>query len=240
MKVLTHHENLLFSTVRLETENEVGTAFVVHHAWEGVPNGSEFLVTCRHVVERASRGAFWFVSRDGDEPALGRWVTARWRNFEEGWTFHPDPKVDVAILPVSAALSGLRDADLAPFYRSISTRLVRTNGELSDELDVVESVSFIGYPSGMFDVKNQLPIVRRATTATPPYIDYNGQPAFLIDGSVFPGSSGSPVLILDQVAGRLKEAESPLESERCCLGFWQLPSSAVRVHTISNWGRPRT
>ena len=34
-------------------------------------------------------------------------------------------------------------------------------------------------------------------TATPPVLDYCGNPAFLIDASVFPGSSGSPVLIVN-------------------------------------------
>jgi hypothetical protein len=40
-----------------------------------------------------------------------------------------------------------------------------------------------------------MPIARRGTTATPLQIDYAGAPTFLVDASVFPGSSGSPVFI---------------------------------------------
>lgn len=32
-------------------------------------------------------------------------------------------------------------------------------------------------------------------TATPPYIDFDGRPEFIIDCACFPGSSGSPVLL---------------------------------------------
>jgi hypothetical protein len=60
-------------------------------------------------------------------------------------------------------------------------------------LDVSAPVLFVGFPNGMFDEKHYLPIVRRGHIATSPDLDFNGEPIFLIDASVFPGSSGSPV-----------------------------------------------
>lgn len=45
----------------------------------------------------------------------------------------------------------------------------------------------------MFDEQHYLPIVRRGHIATSADLDFNGEPVFLIDASVFPGSSGSPV-----------------------------------------------
>jgi len=56
----------------------------------------------------------------------------------------------------------------------------------------------IGYPNGIWDEKNNMPIIRRGITATSPKYDYNGLPIFVIDCACFPGSSGSPVLIFDQ------------------------------------------
>ncbi len=67
--------------------------------------------------------------------------------------------------------------------------------EQAADLDAVEDVMFVGYPNGIYDVKNLMPIVRRGITATPFQIDYEGKPKFLIDASVFPGSSGSLVFI---------------------------------------------
>jgi hypothetical protein len=54
-------------------------------------------------------------------------------------------------------------------------------------------VLFVGFPNGMFDEMHYMPIVRRGYVATSPDLDFNGTPIFLIDASVFPGSSGSPV-----------------------------------------------
>jgi hypothetical protein len=40
-------------------------------------------------------------------------------------------------------------------------------------------------------------VARRGVTATPLVVKYSGLPQFLIDASVFPGSSGSPVFIVN-------------------------------------------
>ena len=50
----------------------------------------------------------------------------------------------------------------------------------------------------MFDEANNLPVVRRGTTAIPPWIDYQGKKDLLLDIAVFGGSSGSPVFVLDE------------------------------------------
>jgi hypothetical protein len=43
-----------------------------------------------------------------------------------------------------------------------------------------------------------MPIARRGTTALPIALDFEATPRFVIDASVFGGSSGSPVFILNQ------------------------------------------
>jgi hypothetical protein len=57
---------------------------------------------------------------------------------------------------------------------------------------------FIGYPNALYDKTNFTPIARRGYTATPVALDYCGTPSFLVDASVFPGSSGSPVFIYQE------------------------------------------
>ena len=63
------------------------------------------------------------------------------------------------------------------------------------QLTVTQYVYFIGYPDNRYDKKNNLPLVRMGMIASHPKYDYNGEPIFIIDAQVFPGSSGSPVLI---------------------------------------------
>ena len=69
----------------------------------------------------------------------------------------------------------------------------------------------IGYPDAMADEKHNLPIVRRGITATDFKIDYEGRKEFLIDASIFKGSSGSPIVICN--IGSFNNAEGKL-----CLG----------------------
>jgi len=56
----------------------------------------------------------------------------------------------------------------------------------------------VGYPIGLWDENNNLPIFRRGVTATHPSIDFKGKKEFLIDVAAFPGSSGSPILLLNE------------------------------------------
>jgi hypothetical protein len=56
----------------------------------------------------------------------------------------------------------------------------------------------VGYPIGVWDTKNNSPVFRRGVTATAPYLDFSGRREFLIDAAIFPGSSGSPVMLFNQ------------------------------------------
>ena len=64
-------------------------------------------------------------------------------------------------------------------------------------MDAIESITMIGYPTGIFDEANNLPVIRRGITASRIGLRYNGRPEFLIDCACFPGSSGSPVFHYD-------------------------------------------
>jgi len=80
------------------------------------------------------------------------------------------------------------------FYVSLDPSLLPNEAELAD-LGTLEDVLMIGYPNGLWDSTNNMPIFRRGVTATHPNIDYEGRREFLIDAACFPGSSGSPVFL---------------------------------------------
>ncbi|CAM4204649.1 Trypsin-like peptidase domain-containing protein [Lacicoccus alkaliphilus] len=56
----------------------------------------------------------------------------------------------------------------------------------------------MGYPNGIWDRVNNKPIFRKGITATHPYNNYDGKEEFMIDAACFPGSSGSPVFLLNE------------------------------------------
>ena len=68
------------------------------------------------------------------------------------------------------------------------------------EIPVTSQVTMVGYPSGLWDSKNNYPIVRQGNIATPPNVDFNGKEEFLIDIALYPGSSGSPVFLIDHIS----------------------------------------
>ena len=152
---------------------------------------------------------------------------------------------DVAALPLEGVLNHFQEKKEYPYYRAIPTSMF-PGPDAFGHMDAIEDILFIGYPSGIYDQANNLPITRRGLTATPLYVDYDGKPMFLIDASVFPGSSGSPVFLYNSgswsdrgkalVAGNrvylLGILASPLPSQSDgTLTFEEVPSTLRSIVT---------
>jgi hypothetical protein len=160
--------------------------------------GSESIplfITNYHVVNDAKRGLIEVAKRKDDKPDKGRRVRVELDG--ELLNRHSDEEHDLVALPIAPLLNQLESAGEPVFFRSIAPELVPDANVLED-LAALEEITFIGYPSGLYDQRNVTPLIRRGITATPVWNDFEGQPAFLIDAGVFPGSSGSPVFILNQ------------------------------------------
>ena len=191
-------ENILFTTVRIEATlptNSIstGTGFIFNY----VKNNKQYLfvVTNKHVIKDSIKGKLTFNRSDGEKPILGKVFTIEYPNFEKQWMGHPQQDIDVAIMPFAPVLNELSQRGVQIFFRSITPDLIPSDKQLKEDIDAVEDIVFVGYPSGIYDRRNLLPVVRRGITATPVSVDFEEKPAFLIDASIFPGSSGSPVFL---------------------------------------------
>jgi hypothetical protein len=91
-------------------------------------------------------------------------------------------------------LDALAAVGKRPFYINLSQGII-ASAEALASLDPIEDITMIGYPNGIWDEVNNLPIVRRGITATSASGKHQGKSEFLIDAACFPGSSGSPVFI---------------------------------------------
>ena len=87
------------------------------------------------------------------------------------------------------------------------------------DLTQLEDIVMIGYPNGLWDSKNNMPIFRRGVTASHPRFDWNGRKEFLIDAACFPGSSGSPVLLYNEGSYPRKSGGIALGSRLYLLGI---------------------
>ena len=83
----------------------------------------------------------------------------------------------------------------SPIYKNLKIKafVVDENIDYLNEIDLLDDIFFIGYPSGLIDTQNLTPLMRRCSFSSIYSEDFSGEPVFIIDGSVFPGSSGSPV-----------------------------------------------
>ena len=197
MEINSITKKLLFNTIRVDTVLEdgsegSGTAFVVSHTTS--KGAHTFVVTNRHLVEDVRSGGLVFTQKKHGQPAFGERFQININDFTHAWFLHPDPDVDIAIIPLRPLEQAARDQGVELYYHAVDSHLAPDASTLR-ALDALEQVLFIGYPSGVWDQVNLMPIMRRGTTATPIALDFEGRKEFLIDAAVYPGSSGSPVFI---------------------------------------------
>lgn len=197
---LTISEQLTHSTVRIlctmtDGSPSTGTGFFFSFLQEGeryVPA----IVTNKHVVDGANRAQFCLTEKDGDGPSIGKHITIHVDSFAGRWIRHPDPSVDLCAMPIAPLLTSAASQGKAFFFISLDVSLIPSDAELAD-LGALEDILMIGYPNGIWDHVNNMPILRRGITATHPNLNYEGRKEFVIDAACFPGSSGSPVFLFN-------------------------------------------
>lgn len=194
-------EQLAHSTVRIECQladgtTGTGTGFFYQFAKVGNQHVPA-IVTNKHVIAGAVTGKFSLTQSSADgKPLIGQHVTVQLDQFEGRWIPHPDPTVDLCALPIEPLRSEAQARGTPFFSIYLDEQIVPSAADLQD-LGTLEDILMIGYPNGLWDSINNMPIFRRGVTATHPNLDYEGKREFLIDAACFPGSSGSPVFLFN-------------------------------------------
>jgi hypothetical protein len=152
------------------------------------------LITNKHVIRDALSVTVAITHMTNNGPAFGKFTRIDIDSTGFEVIEHPDPSIDLAAFSVSRALTEMDRLGTPGYYRGLSVENIPTTAQIAD-LTSIEDILMIGYPTGIWDEANNLPIVRRGTTATPYAVDYNNKPEFAIDCACFPGSSGSPIFI---------------------------------------------
>lgn len=197
-------EYLQHTTIRIETEVSngisTGTGFFLSLKEDKENNiFVPVIVTNKHVVQNAKRGKFRFSICDNKGNQLnGEYYDLCLEDFESKWIMHPENDVDLCVLPIANIHREIQKIDKELFYTMLSRKEIPSKSEMESEFSWIEDITVVGYPDGIWDSYNNLPIIRRGITATPMQMDFENKAQFLIDAAIYGGSSGSPVFVYNQ------------------------------------------
>jgi V8-like Glu-specific endopeptidase len=191
-------EQLLNGTIRIEAINGsqtmTGTGFFFTFYLDSEKKLEiPVIITNKHVVDGSKTIKLFFKKSKNGEPEYGAPYIVTLTNDSSTVIQHPDKNIDLVAIPIAPIFEQTDKLGISLFYISTTEERLSDDSIQKKELKSIENVWMIGYPNGLWDTKNNLPIVREGITATTPYLDYNGKREFLIDIAAFGGSSGSPV-----------------------------------------------
>ncbi len=195
-------EQIASSTVRLEVYDKanklkMGTGFFFLFYGK---NGEEIpvIATNRHVLKDAKIITFYLTVYDGKN-RKNLIIPIKLEDIDSLLLMHPDNSIDLAVIFIGPKLNEISNMGYRPFFKILVQSLIPSNEKLK-QLDAIEEILMVGYPTGILDSVNNYPIFRRGITATHPGNKYQGRDEFLIDVACYPGNSGSPIFIYNSGA----------------------------------------
>lgn len=210
MKPACISDQLMFNTVRLTANNgNCGTGFYFNFA-VGDDRICPTIITNKHVVnDNPNEEMTFFVHLDDGNRST---TTSFKVSYKANWYFHPTQDLCFCFAaPVFNAVKQITGKEV--FYVANDLSILATDEKL-DSLKAVEEVSMVGYPIGLWDEHNNLPIFRHGYTASHPANDFNKPGIGLVDIACFPGSSGSPIYVLNEGAYIDKRGNMSIGSSR--------------------------
>ena len=179
-------ERLAFSTTPIRYADEIyGTGFFLQPT-----GGPIFVVTCGHVMTEIIEA---HPSQDMFSYEL-RLRNGEVRQQKFGISdilMHQDGQQQVDLVAIRVPGTGL------------GLKICRLNlGMIADDLSLkatrfmMETVMMFGYPTGLYDVTNSLPLMRIGHTASHPGIDFNADPEGRLNITGYHVDSGAPVFLV--------------------------------------------
>lgn len=193
MKPISISERMMFNTVRLvASDRSSGTGYFYNFVIDNkiVP----VIITNKHVVNYNSNETmtFYLHLRNGENESNESYQVTLTLN----WIFHS--KKDLCFCFVNTVFEFVKkQTGKDVFYIAIDETILPSQ-KMLEELSALEELVMVGYPIGLWDKNNNFPIFRKGYTASHPAIDFNESGIGLVDMACFPGSSGSPIYILNE------------------------------------------
>lgn len=195
---------LVRSTVRLlaglsaAPPTSVGTGFFYKVIHPTANIGKVLIITNKHVVREAEvihfvlSSAASVTNLNEQHQPVGRMDQEIVWPLAGNLYLHPDPEIDLCGIDVTIPTGSVLQSGNQLRSMFLDSSWLPASADKQTIRDV-EQVLVVGYPRGLWDNHNNMPIARLGTTATHPLALYQSKRNFLIDVAAFQGSSGSPV-----------------------------------------------
>jgi len=197
-------DKLIYATVRIESldgDNCIGTGTgFFFNFLLGNSQRMELILTNKHVIHQNAKALRFCLHEaqdiEGNLTPTGTFLRMKCDDFLKYWFPHPDPNIDLGALLFTPIKKHIND-QLGKYILTapLTQEHIKNDKELKDTTNIAEQVLMLGYPLGLWDEHNGLPIARQGIAATPPAIDYLKESKGLVDIACFGGSSGSPIII---------------------------------------------
>lgn len=182
-------ERLMYLTVRLVSGPHTATGFIYK-----TPNHTHVIIANRHFAEKTDKLDYSKTTLTDTLSIKLHLINGANAVITDSVNWHLHPTCDLAFFNLDELI---KKHPKNYFFLSLTSQDIPTQSELND-LGALEDVVMVGYPDGRYDALNNYPIFRYGKTATHPAVDYNGQKIGMIDVPCLPGSSGSPVAIINE------------------------------------------
>ena len=193
-------EQIMYSAIRiivpLSSETwSTGTGFFFNFFVDG-DRAISTIITNRHVIASGDTVNLTFNQDNGSgSPIIGKTITYTITDLPMRLILHPS--ADLAVIFIGDIINKLRIEGRPPYMIFLTRDLIPEEKALNS-LTPTEAVLTVGFPGQVWDSTHNLPLFHRGYTATPPYIDFNGRPEFMVDFTTWPGASGSPMFLFEE------------------------------------------
>lgn len=193
-------ENFHSIVMRLQVTNYTGkigcgTGFLYcneHFTDTGEPYRSFFIITNKHVVREGISLTFYMSLIQNPTEKCTMVVP----NLQNKIIGHPEEEIDLCAINITDIFVECLNKQIKVDWQWLNQNIIMDYSS-AQMIKAIEETFMVGYPNGLSDEVNGKPLIRKGITATNASIRFNGEKKFLIDLPCFPGSSGSPVFIID-------------------------------------------
>jgi hypothetical protein len=160
-----------------------------------------YLVTAKHVVqghENASHTDLNIRLNGRDQSKVQQFTIPNQPAVGSStWFFHPNPNIDVAIYSVN--INWLRDQGFFPDFFQNDLHVANIDKLKKLEVTAGDGIFVLGFPMNLAGKQRNYVIVRNGIIAKLDEMLDHASDKFMIDGFVFPGNSGGPVVLKPEI-----------------------------------------